>query len=252
MRTLPLDSAAVTAVDLSAAYPWPVDRAWTRVAMLRSLDGGVAGADGRSRSISSDTDRVVLHEIRRLADAIVVGAGTVREEPYGPMRPDAETVAERARLGLAAAPAFVVVSANLDLPYDAPMFTGSGVRPVVVTADDAPAGAVDRAREVADVVALPRTGLGGRVITAALHDRGLRRLLCEGGPGLLHSFTSDDAVDELDLTIAPVMPTSHGVPARGNAPLSPSGFRLVGLLEHESFLFARYLRLTPPNPEDSA
>jgi riboflavin biosynthesis pyrimidine reductase len=252
MRTLSLDDTSPHEVDLAAAYPWPLGRPWTRVAMLRSLDGGVAGSDGRSRSISSDTDRAVLGEIRRLADGIVVGAGTVREEPYGPMRLDAETEAERAALGQAAAPAFVVVSASLDLPFGAAMFTGPGVRPVVVTADDASAVAVDRAREVADVVALPRAELGGRGIARALHERGLRRLVCEGGPGLLRSFTSDDAVDEIDLTVAPLMPASHGAPDRGNAGPVPSGFRLAGLLEHESFLFARYLRPTPPTPEDPA
>jgi riboflavin biosynthesis pyrimidine reductase len=242
MRSLPLDVTALGAVDLAAAYPWPADRPWTRVAMLRSLDGGVAGADGRSRSISSVTDRAVLGEIRRLADAIVVGAGTVRDEPYGPLRPDPATVEERGALGLAPAPGFVVVSASLDLPLGAPMFTGSGVRPVVVTADDADPQARARVGDVADVVALPRSELGGRGISAALHARGLRRLLCEGGPGLLRTFTADDAVDEIDLTLAPVMPASHGAPDRGNAAPLPSGFRLVGLLEHESFLFARYLR----------
>jgi riboflavin biosynthesis pyrimidine reductase len=211
----------------------------------------VAGADGRSRSISSDTDRAVLREIRRLADAIVVGAGTVRDEPYGPLVLDAATAEERASLGLASAPAFVVVSASLDLPYHAPMFTEPGVRPVVVTADDVPGDALARAVEVADVVPLPRDGLGGSGIAAALHARGLRRLLCEGGPGLLRSFTADDAVDEIDLTVAPVMPARHGAADRGNAPVLPQGFALVGLLEDESFLYARYLR-SRPTPEDPA
>jgi riboflavin biosynthesis pyrimidine reductase len=250
MRVLPIDDAAGPGeADLAPAYPWPADRPWTRVAMLRSLDGGVAGADGRSRSISSDTDRAVLREIRRLADAIVVGAGTVRDEPYGPLVLDVDTIQERAALGLAAAPALVVVSASLDLPYDAPMFTDSGVRPVVVTAEDVAADSLARAAEVADVVRLPRDGLGGRGITTALHQRGLRRLLCEGGPGLLRSFTADDAVDEIDLTVAPVMPARHGAADHGNAPVLPQGFVLAGLLEHESFLFARYLRSRPTHEE---
>jgi riboflavin biosynthesis pyrimidine reductase len=229
-------------VDLAAAYPWPPGRAWTRVAMLRSLDGGVAGADGRSRSISSDSDRSVLAALRRLADAIVVGAGTVREEPYGPLVADDATVAERTALGLAPAPAMVVVSASLDLPWDHAMFHRAVVPPVVVTAEDADQKALTRAGQVADVVVLPRDGMGGRGITAALHARGLRRLLCEGGPGLLASFTADDAVDEIDLTISPVMPARRGAAERGDAAVSPVGFRLEGLLEHDSFLFARFLR----------
>ena len=73
--------------DLAAAYPWPAAGSWLRVMMVMTLDGAVAGADGRSGSISSTTDREVLAEVRRLSDAILVGAATVRVEPYGPLRP---------------------------------------------------------------------------------------------------------------------------------------------------------------------
>lgn len=226
-------------VDLAEAYPWPTDTAWTRVVMLRGLDGGVAGADGRSRSISSDVDRELLGEARRLADAIVVGASTMREEPYGPVT--SKDPEARAALGLAEAPVLVLVSGSLDLPWDEPVFTESTLRPIVVTTSDAPAERRERAAEVADVLELPagEAGVDAAALVEALHERGLRRLLCEGGPGLLAAFTAADLVDEIDLTVAPSSPT-RVVPSEAGA--ASYAFALEGLLEHDSFLFARYLR----------
>lgn len=227
---------------LAQAYPWPDSEPWTRVAMLRALDGGVAGPDGRSRSISSDQDRAVLGEIRRLSDAIVVGANTMRLEPYGPLvaRPDDATA--RRELGLAAAPVLVVVSASLDLPWEAPVFTGSERTPLVVTVG----GDEDRlriAREHADVVPVPGDRIRARDVVRALHERGLRRLVCEGGPGLLGSFAAEDLVDEVDLTLSPVLETQGTGPGRPATAPGPHRFDLAHLLLHESFLYARYLRV---------
>jgi riboflavin-specific deaminase-like protein len=230
--------------ELAQAYAWPPSGPWVRVAMLRALDGGVAGADGRSRSISSHADRSVLGEIRRLCDAIVVGATTLREEPYGPILARPDSVAERQLLGLSPAPVLVTVSASLDLPWDEPVFSGSERRPIVATAEGADESALRTAREHAEVVVLPGRRITARDLVAALHDRGLDRLVCEGGPGLLASFAAEGLVDEVDLTISPTMPTrvvgGHppALPGEG-----PHRFDLAGLLLHDSFLFARYLRV---------
>ena len=230
--------------ELARAYAWPASGSWVRVAMLRALDGGVAGADGRSRSISSDADRSVLAEIRRLCDAIVVGATTLREEPYGPIQARPHSVAERRRLGLSPAPVLVTVSASLDLPWDEPVFSGSERRPIVVTVEGADEAALRRAREHAEVVTLPGRRVSARDLVRALHDRRLDRLVCEGGPGLLASFAAEDLVDEVDLTVSPTLPTRVGgghPPARPGE--APHRFDLAGLLQHDSFLFGRYLRV---------
>lgn len=242
-------------VDLAAAYPWPATGAWTRVTMLRALDGGVAGPDGRSRSISTDVDREVLGEVRRLADAIVVGATTVRDEPYGPLRAKDEDAAERASAGLSPAPVMVVVSGSLDLPWSEKMFSDSFHTPIVATTGSASEEALATAREHADVLVLPGEHLGAADLVAALHQRGLRRLVCEGGPGLLRSFAYEDVVDEVDLTISPLLPTTVIGSSAGDSPVPV--FRLEGLLVDGSFLFARYLRdhvadSDPTSEEDSA
>lgn len=227
--------------DLAAAYPWPAEGPWTRVTMLRALDGGVAGADGRSRSISTDVDRQVLGEVRRLADAVVVGATTVRQEPYGPLKADPDAAAERADLGLSEAPVLVVVSGSLDLPWDEDLWTQSFHTPIVATTKSAPADALEKARGLVDVLVVPGEDLTAEALVAALHDRGLTRLICEGGPGLLAAFAADDVIDEVDLTVAPLMPTTVIESSPGELAALPA-FRLEGLLQDGSFLFARYVR----------
>lgn len=243
---------------LRDAYPWPPAGAWTRVAMLRALDGGVVGPDGRSRSISSQADRAVLSEIRRLSDAIVVGAGTVRAEPYGPLRPDpgdAETARQRVGAGLAGCPVLVIVTASLDLPWEEAMFGQSAVRPIVVSTDDVRTddvrgadqqAALARAREHADVHLVPGPHIDVRHVVQFLHARGLRRLVCEGGPRLLSQFAAADLVDEVDLTLCPMMPTAGGVPLPPDPGVvafnSPVRFELVNRFEIDSFLFVRYVR----------
>ena len=207
--------------------------------MLRTLDGGVAGSDGRSRSVSSDLDRDILAEVRRLADAVVIGAQTLRVERYGPMRARDDAVEERRRVGQADAPVLVVVSGSLDLPWDEEVFSGSAVVPMVVTGSGASAESLERARDHATVVRLDQEQVTAADLLAALHDRGLRRVVCEGGPGLLGDFAREDVVDEVCLTLAPYQPAL--VPANDSAP-ERRDLELVQLLEHDSFLFARYVR----------
>ena len=227
----------MTSPELAAAYPWPRGP-WVRVAMARTLDGGVAGADGRSRSISSDVDRLVLAEIRRLSDAIVTGATTVRLEPYGPMiaRPDAAD--ERRELGLAPAPVIVVVSGSLDLPWDAPMFTASTQRPVVVTTAKSSPQDRRRAEEVCDVVVVDDDRVHPAALVAALAERGLQRLVVEGGPGLVASLSASDVVDEVDVTLSPMLGAMSVATSAGSI---VARFDLRHCLTEDGFLFTRYV-----------
>jgi len=237
-----LENAVADSDELLAeAYPWPEGQSWTRVTMLRALDGGVAGADQRSRSLSGDVDREILREVRRLSDAIVVGATTMRLEPYGPVQTRPDAVEQRRGLGMADAPVLVLVSGSLDLPWDEPVFTQSACTPIAVATDRASDHAHKRAAQHVEVIRLPGERVSAGALVAALQDRGLRRLVCEGGPGLLASFAAEDQIQEVDLTVSPYLQTL--VPG-SSAPewADPQHFELSQVLEHESMLFARYLR----------
>lgn len=177
------------AVDLDAAYAYPplADGAtWLRANMVTSLDGAVQGPDGRSATVSSPPDRVVLALLRRLADVVLAGAGTVRAEHYGPVdRPIA------------------VVSRSLDLDPDAPLFTEATHPTIVLTCASAPAERLAALRDVADVVVAGEISLDVPAAVRALAGRGLTRILCEGGPHLLGSIVAAGALDELCYTLTP-------------------------------------------------
>ncbi|MEV4655816.1 pyrimidine reductase family protein [Micromonospora sp. NPDC049301] len=194
--TLPLDDAALTTLYGRA------DRPHLRVNFVASLDGAVS-VDGYSAGLSGEPDKRIFGLLRMLCDALVVAAGTLRHEGYRAVRLDERRRAWRREHGLAEYPTLVVVSGSLDLDPAQAAFADAPVRPVVLTHADAhpPPGLTD----VADVL---RCGTDRVDLTAGLDElrrRGLSQLLCEGGPQLLGALTAADLVDELCLTVAPLL-----------------------------------------------
>lgn len=227
-------------MDLAERYPWP-DGPWLRVMMAMTFDGAVAGADGRSGSISSPTDRQVLAETRRLADVVLVGAATIRAERYRPMVQREEWQAARAEARLRGAPVVAIVSGRLDLPWEEPLFSASEFTPIVFYSDAATDASIARAAGAADLVHLPGSEVSAVSVVDALHARGLTRIVCEGGPILVRSLLERDRVDEVDLTLSPVF--AGGTAADSNAVELPEHrWTLDWVLEDDGFVFTRYLR----------
>jgi riboflavin biosynthesis pyrimidine reductase len=227
---------------LDAAYPWPHEGRWLRGMMLTTLDGAVVGADGRSKSISSGSDQVVFAATRRLCDVALIGAGTFRAERYRPMKAKPADAAARAEAGLAPAPVVAIVSDSLDLPWDEALFTESDVRPLVLTTDRADPASLATARRYADVVTSPGPVIAPASLLDELARRGLRRVVCEGGPRLLGTLAAAGLVDEIDLTVAPLM-TSGGQVVTGSPLESPHHHSLTQVITaDDGYLFLRYLK----------
>lgn len=237
----------LTVADIEGAYAWPADREWVRAMMLHSLDGAVAGADGRSGSLSSPTDRSVLLEVRRLAEAVVIGAQTMRVERYRPMLAKPELADERAALGIATAPVLVIVSRSLDLDWTEPVFAESAITPIVITGLSSPERLREQAANAADLVVVDEHDVSVAAILDVLRKRGLRRIVCEGGPTLLAQFMEAGAVDELDLTIAPWLVGRTQEPF---APPAPPAIHFVpaSMITDEGYVFMRYLRNDASTP----
>jgi 5-amino-6-(5-phosphoribosylamino)uracil reductase len=220
-RLLPDAEGALTAVDLASAVPGPApaDRPFVLVNMIATADGRVTIA-GRTAAIANQADYELFHALRERADAVMVGAGTVRVEGYGAM----EQLA-------------VVVSASLDIPASCGLLSAPTNRVIVVTpsADRrlAPCAAdVQYVRERDLAVALRRLR----------EEHGVRSITCEGGPHLNAALIPAGLADELHLVIAPKL-------AGGDVPLTiltgaslAPGLELTLLSLHESggYLFARY------------
>ncbi len=191
----------LTDPELAAIYG-RATRPHLRVNFVASADGAVA-LDGYSAGLSGEPDKLVFGLLRMLCDGLVVAAGTLRHEGYRAVRLSADRRAWRREHGLAEYPTLVVVSGSLDLDPAQACFADAPVRPLVLTrvGVEPPPGLT----EVADLV---RCG-GQRVDLAAglaeLRRRGLDQLLCEGGPYLFGALTAADLVDELCLTVAPLL-----------------------------------------------
>lgn len=244
---------SIDALADAYAYPAPAPspsgaggghQVWLRANMVSSLDGA-AYHDGRSQPLSSEADMRVFGVLRGLADAVVVGAQTVRQEGYGPPRERKVFAHRRAAAGQGPAPVIAVVSAGLDLDFSLPLFARPLVPTLLVTGAAAPADRIAAAWQAGAEVVF--AGEGAAVeparLPGALAERGLRRLLTEGGPKLLGQLVAGGVLDEMCLTIAPRV-TSGGAPRIVDGPgvEVPVDFRLAGVLEEDGFLFTRYQR----------
>jgi len=213
-----------------------------RVNFVESIDGA-ATVDGRSGGMSGPADKRRFELLRRVADAVIVGAGTVRIEGYGPLRVSDASVAWRTAHGMSAHPVFVIVSRSLGLDPASRIFTEARIRPVIVTTA-APGFAAERARfdAVSDVIAVGDEQVDLPAAIQALRARGLARLLSEGGPSLFGSLLAADLVDELCLTVAPQLNSGDAMRIAHGAGATPRHMQLVEVLSSGSELLLRYRR----------
>jgi riboflavin biosynthesis pyrimidine reductase len=216
---------------------------WLRMNFVASLDGA-ASREGRSGALGADADRRMFALLRRPADAVLVGAGTVRAEGYGGELVDSAAVAWRHAHGLAPHPALVLVSSRLDLDPRSPVFVDSPVRPIVATVTSAPADNRAALAEVADLLDAGERELDPLALRALLAERGLRRIHAEGGPTLFGSFLAAGAVDELCLTLAPTLEGGAARRITRSSHPSPTGMHLRGVLRGGDELLLRYSRVS--------
>lgn len=187
--------------DLLSAYAMP-DAPCLRVNFVASADGAVT-VDGRSGALGGAADKRIFDLLRVPCDAVMVGAGTLRAEGYGPMVVDEAHRVLRRRAGRAEQPVLVVVSGALDVDPDHPMFRDAPVPPWVVTHGGSPAQRRAALGDVATVLVSGESVVDIRAALASLAEAGLRHVLCEGGPHLFGALAAANAVDEFCLTIAP-------------------------------------------------
>ncbi|GIH26853.1 hypothetical protein Aph01nite_51630 [Acrocarpospora phusangensis] len=230
---------AIEDPDLVAAYGYPRSP-WLRLNMVSSADGG-AWLRGVSGGLSGAADKRVFGLLRGMADVVLAGAQTARAEGYGPVEPRESWRGLRA--GRAPAPPIAVVTRRLDLDLGGPLFTAAAptARTIVFTTEAAPKDRRLEAARHADVIVTgdERVDLGRAV--RELHERGLGRVLCEGGPRLNAQLSSAGLVDELCLTVSPLL--IGGDAARiFNGVAAQHALDLAHVLEQDGFLFCRYVR----------
>jgi riboflavin-specific deaminase-like protein len=239
-RLLPDPGPTTVEEQLESYRPWEEpheDRPLVAMNFVATVDGR-ATIHGVSGPIGSDADTTMLARLRTRFDAVMIGAGTMRAERYGRLVTKQETRERRERIGLPHDPLMVIVSGRLDLPWDAPLFSEGGQVLIFTAAETEPPETVtsvhvERHRDFVDI---------GAALRHLRSERGVRALLCEGGPGLHGELEAAGLVDELFLTTAPKL-------SGGDAPRIIEGelgavaeLDLAWLLEEDGELFARYRR----------
>jgi riboflavin biosynthesis pyrimidine reductase len=227
-------------IDLAHAYAYPEAGTWLRANMIASLDGA-AWLDEGSSGLGGPGDRTLFSTLRGLADVVIVGAGTVRAEGYGPVRSAPHW--DGLRTGRSPVPRLAIVSNSLGLDLNAPVFTESAEPTIVITSASALA---DRRHATAKSCHLIVAGDESVDLPAALAEltrQGYPRGLCEGGPKLLAQITAAGLLDELCLTLSPLV-TAGDAARILNGPALPQAehLRLGHILTEDDFLFLRYSR----------
>lgn len=213
---------------------------WLRANFVSSIDGA-ATHEGTSGGLGTDTDGRVFALLRRLADVIVVGAGTIRQEGYRNLALDDSSVAWREANGLTDQPPFAIVSASLRLePSD---LAGYIKRPFVITTASASAQSRERLEDVADVIVAGDTEVNTVEMKRVLAERGYPQLHSEGGPTLFARMISEGVVDELCLTISPRLEGGSARRIVNAQEASPQDMALAHALSgNDGTLLLRYVR----------
>ena len=206
--------------ELAEVYAAP-SLPWLRVNMVSTADGSATGPDGRSGGINNAADKRVFRLLRRLCDAIVVGAGTARDEGYHE-----------------ASKPLVLVSRHGEVPAQLRSATPGSV--LMATCAGADHLAETRALLGDDnVLVLGQQRVDLARLKPTLADRGLTHLLSEGGPHLLRDLLAEGVADELDWTVVPRLLAGEHRRITSGPPVDVD-LRLGLLLEEEGTLLARW------------
>lgn len=247
-RLLPDPAGDLDDDALAAAYALaPGTTRHLRMNFVASVDGAATVA-GKSRGLATPGDTRIFDLLRELCDVILVGAGTVRVEHYRQPPYPADRRARRRARGLAEVPPYAVVSHTLRLDPASALFTAADPRTIVITHAAAPP---DRQAELAEVADLIVAGTDRVDLANALDqlaERGLGRVLSEGGPQLFGALLVAGRVDEVCLTVSPLLAGPGPVRIIAGEPLAATlePMRLGHVLEEDGALFLRYELAPPP------
>jgi riboflavin-specific deaminase-like protein len=234
----------VDAIDLPALGRSLARRPYVVLNMVATVDGR-ATIEGRSGKLSNRGDRELFHALRGVVDGILVGAGTIRTERYGPMIRDDAVRRRRVERGLSEQPLACIVSGLLQLPPETPLLADTSSRVVIVTPSAASVTGV--CAHVDYIRAAERGTLDlARALSELRERHGVDTLLCEGGPHLNAEMLAAGLVDELFLSLSPKL--AGGEDATGEALRivagadfdQPLALEPIGVLANDSQLFLRY------------
>jgi riboflavin biosynthesis pyrimidine reductase len=231
--------AIVEGLRLSDAAAGQAARPRVVAAMIASVDGR-ASVEGSASGLGHPADQALLRELRAAVDAILVGTGTLRAERYANVLDDDQRE-RRAHRGLDREPVVATISRSGDVPVDVPLFAEPDARIEIYAEAEVPG--LDSHGAQVDVHRFPP---GGARPTAVLEHlvaaRGVRSVLCEGGPTLLRAIVAEQCVDHLMFTLAPLLVAGEAAAIlAGDELRPPARFALREVHRAGEHLFMHYV-----------
>ena len=227
--------------ELERLYGYPADRRWLAVNFVASADGAVE-IHGRSAGLSNPADRRVYRLGSDLADVVLLGAGTATIEEFRGVHPDEQAAQRRRRYGLSDVTPIAVVTSGRTLPADAPVITEARTPTIVITCATAPPKLCEAWTAAgATVLIAGEDTVDVTAAVGALVKRGLTRIDCEGGPRLFDSLIEAGLVDELRLTISPLLVSGMADRIAYGPGVVPTRLELASVLAEGDTLLLRYL-----------
>jgi riboflavin biosynthesis pyrimidine reductase len=231
----PVDPAAVYA-DL----PIAAGRPSVRLNMIVSVDGGTSW-NGVSGALGGPADKALFAIMRSVTDLVLVASGTLRAEQYGPVDLPTAVQDERRARGQQALPAIAVVSSSCRFDWGSPFFTAATRRPIIVTDASADPDARRQAAEVADVIVAGDDTVDLARAVAELGARGAHTILAEGGPTLNGALARAQLLDELCVSLAPLLASGDAKRIIAGSTLDDlAPLRVHSVCEQDDYLFLRY------------
>lgn len=234
-------------IHAQADRPAPQGRPWVAANMIVSIDGATA-VDDVSGGLGGPADKEIFTALRAVADVILVAAGTARAEGYRAPRTAPDRRAARRERGQTPFPRLVLVTRSLELDPDAGLFTDfpegpeRPEQPLIYTVSSAPADRRAALDSVAELVDAGDQSVDLEVVLKDLGGRGVHLVLTEGGPGLIGQLLGASLLDEVNMTVAPMLAGGSSRRLAHGADETLTSMDLAHLWESDGYLLARYVR----------
>jgi riboflavin biosynthesis pyrimidine reductase len=233
----------VEQVDPATVYadlPHNDSRPAVRLNMIVSVDGGTSW-NGVSGALGGPADKALFSVLRSLADVVLVASATMQGEGYGPVVLEPKIQDARRQRGQTAVPRIAVVSRACRFDWSSPFFTAATERPIVLTVSSAPEADRARAADVAEVIVAGEGDVDLAHAVGELGGRGAKHVLAEGGPTLNGQLARAGLLDELCVTLSPLLASGDAKRIIAGSTLDAlEPLSLCSICEEDDYLFLRY------------
>ena len=241
LQLAPLPQKVLDPEKIDLFYPWP-EKVWLRANMVQSLDSAIVDQNGTTKNLSGEIDKKVFRTLRQLCDVVIIGSNTAQKSPYQDFKISEKHQIIRKRLRMPEKPRLAVISNNLNISKEFFKDWRESNQVLLYTHQNNEPN-IKPFIGLAEIVYCGQRQINLKSVKQDLVRRSFKRILCEGGPSLLHSLLKENLVDEIDLTIETKILNTPDSLTLVNGEVFKPFIKLLPhqLIQHEKTLLLRYL-----------